>query len=197
MPESPMSTSLSIATEKSYLRQQALTRRKEMRDVERIEYSLALVEHFDALPLPEGGVVAGFWPIRDEIDPRPLMDKVRQAGHPLCLPVVAEPHLQFRRLERGAEMVPAGFGTLAPGPEADELRPDVLLMPLAAFDSRGERIGYGKGHYDTAIAALGNAGPLICIGLAFGIQEVDRVPTEAHDKRLDGILTERGYRSFG
>jgi 5-formyltetrahydrofolate cyclo-ligase len=93
-------------------------------------------------------------------------------------------------------MEDAGFGTMAPGPEAEELRPDVLLMPLAGFDRQGNRIGYGKGHYDTAISSLEKSGPLLCIGLAFALQEVELVPAEGHDKPLAGILTEDGYRSF-
>jgi len=185
-----------LALEKDVFRKMALARRKALSDVERIEKSLALAEHAESLPLPEGAVVAGFWPIREEIDPRPLLDCLRRRGHTLCLPVVADPHLIFRKLDRGAEMAPAGFGTMGPGPAAEVLRPDVLLMPLAGFDKSGNRIGYGKGHYDTAITALQQTGPLLCIGLAFDVQEVDRVPTEAHDKPLNGILTEQGYRSF-
>ncbi|CTQ55059.1 putative 5-formyltetrahydrofolate cyclo-ligase [Roseibium album] len=186
-----------LAAEKDALRKQALARRKSMNEVDRIEKSLALVDHVSALPIPDGVVVSGYWPIRDEIDPRPLMDYLRQKGHRLCLPVVGEPHLIFRQLERGTELVPAGFGTLEPSSEAEELRPQVLLMPLAGFDRAGNRIGYGKGHYDKAIMALERDGPVTCIGLAFGIQEVDRVPAEEHDKPLNGILTEQGYRAFG
>jgi len=186
-----------LAQEKDLLRKEALARRAALSGIERIEKGLSLADHADSLPLPEGAVVAGFWPIRDEIDPRPLMDRLRQKGHPLCLPVVADPHLVFRTLERGGELVAAGFGTMGPGPDAALVRPEVLLMPLAGFDRAGNRIGYGKGHYDTAITALEQQGPLLCIGLAFAIQEVDRVPAEAHDKPLDGILTEQGYRAFG
>ncbi|WP_298819914.1 5-formyltetrahydrofolate cyclo-ligase [uncultured Roseibium sp.] len=186
----------SLAEKKEIVRKQALARRKAMSEIERIEKSLALIDHVDDLPLPDGAVVSGFWPIRDEIDLRPLMDILRQKGHPLCLPAIAEPHLQFRRLERGCELVPAGFGTLEPAPSADEMRPDVMLMPLSGFDNAGNRLGYGKGHYDTAIAAIEKESPLLCIGVAFAVQEVDRVPIEAHDKPLNGILTEVGYRAF-
>lgn len=191
-----MSSGSSLAEKKDLLRKEALARRRALPDVERIEKSLTLADYSDVLGLPSGAVVAGFWPIRDEIDPRPLLDRLRQVGHALCLPVVADPHLIFRQLDRNSDLQPAGFGTLAPGPEAEELRPDVLLMPLAGFDSHGNRIGYGKGHYDTAIAALEQNGPLTCIGLAFEAQEVDCVPAEAHDKPLDGVLTEKGYRKF-
>ncbi|MCX2725386.1 5-formyltetrahydrofolate cyclo-ligase [Roseibium salinum] len=186
-----------LAAEKDLLRRQALARRKAMSDVERIEKSLLLADYADGLPIADSAVVAGFWPIREEIDPRPLLDCLRQKGHTLCLPVVAEPYLVFRKLERDADLVPVGFGTMAPGPAAQAVRPDVLLMPLAGFDNAGNRIGYGKGHYDKVITALEETGPLLCIGLAFSEQEVDRVPVEAHDKPLNGILTEQGYRAFG
>ncbi|WP_269585595.1 5-formyltetrahydrofolate cyclo-ligase [Roseibium sp. Sym1] len=187
---------VSTADEKAALRKVVLARRKAMPVTDRIERSLALVDHVDDLPLPPGAVVSGFWPIRDEIDPRPLLDRLRQKGHVLCLPVMVGPNLIFRRLDRDTELVPAGFGCMEPGPEAQELRPDVLLMPLAGFDARANRIGYGKAFYDNAIASLEKSGPLVRIGLAFAIQEVDRVPAEAHDKPLNGILTERGYRAF-
>ncbi|WP_346911659.1 5-formyltetrahydrofolate cyclo-ligase [uncultured Roseibium sp.] len=189
-------TENSLAAAKDVLRKQALARRAAMDPTQRIEASLALVDAVDSLPVPEGAVVSGFWPIRDEIDPRPLLDRLRASGHRLCLPVVSEPHLIFRELTRETVLVPAGFGTTVPDAASPELRPDVLLMPLAAFDRAGNRIGYGKGHYDTAIAALEKNGPVICIGLAFQTQEVDHVPAEPHDKPLDGILTENGYRSF-
>ncbi len=191
MPASP-----DLLARKTTLRKEALARRGTLSEVERIEKSLALAESADDLPLPPECIVAGFWPIRDEVDTRPLMATLRQRGHALCLPVVAKPHLIFRRLDRETELVPVGFGTVAPGPESEILRPDVLLVPLAAFDAAGNRMGYGKGHYDTAIAALSKDGPLLCIGLAFAIQEVDEVPVEAHDKPLHGILTENGYRPF-
>ena len=185
------------ATEKDSLRKQALARRKSLDALKRIEKSLQLVDHHDTLPLPDGAVVAGFWPIRDEIDPRPLLDKLRQRGYRLALPVMTGSSLIFRSLERDTELVSAGFGCREPGPGAKELRPDVLLMPLAGFDATGNRIGYGRAYYDNTISGLEKNGSVLCIGLAFSEQEVDRVPTEAHDKPLHGILTEQGYRSFG
>lgn len=185
-----------LAALKDRLRQDALRRRAAMDPLLRIEAGLTLAEHVAALELAPGRMVAGFWPIRDEIDPRPLMSALREQGHGLCLPVVSEPHLLFRVLERGATLQPAGFGTQAPGPDAEQVTPDVLLMPLAAFDSFGNRIGYGKGHYDKALAALERDRRRTCIGLAFEAQEVDRVPAEPHDRPLDGILTEAGFRRF-
>ncbi|MEJ8473052.1 5-formyltetrahydrofolate cyclo-ligase [Roseibium algae] len=187
---------VSPAEVKQRLRQEALSRRADLSHVFRIEASLSLADHVDQLRLADGCIVAGFWPIRDEIDPRPLLDALRKKGHRLCLPVVAEPHLIFRELTRETEFVSAGFGTQAPSPDAAELRPDVLLMPLAAFDCSGNRIGYGKGHYDMAISALEQSGPLDCVGLAYCVQEMSDVPAEPHDKPMDGILTEMGFRRF-
>ncbi|MDJ0932404.1 5-formyltetrahydrofolate cyclo-ligase [Breoghania sp.] len=175
---------------KEGLRAAALARRGALEPSARIEAALAVAERADELNLAVGARVAGFWPIRDEIDPRPLMSALRERGHGLCLPVVTEPYLTFRELLRGAELVPAGFGTSAPGPEAAEVIPDVLLVPLAAFDRTGHRIGYGKGHYDRAIAGIGATRPLRLIGVAFSVQEIDTVPFEDHDRRLDTVVTE-------
>ncbi|MEH0075503.1 5-formyltetrahydrofolate cyclo-ligase [Pannonibacter sp. Pt2] len=181
---------------KQQIRAEALARRTAMTAVERIEGSLALTAHVGGLELRPGETVSGFWPIRDEIDPRPLMHELASRGHPLCLPIVAKPHLLFRKLDRETKLVPAGFGTSVPDEASPLMRPDVMLVPLAAFDARGGRLGYGKGHYDTAIAALEKDGPILRIGLAFSVQEVDQVPTEPHDQLLHGILTETGLRWF-
>lgn len=197
MPASEISSVLSaLVHAKQQIRAEALARRAAMPAVERIEASLALTGHVDALDLRPGVCVSGFWPIRDEIDPRPLMHELAARGHPLCLPVVAKPHLLFRKLDRETKLVSAGFGTSVPDETSPVMRPDVMLVPLAAFDGRGGRLGYGKGHYDTAIAALEKDAPVLRIGLAFSAQEVDQVPTEPHDQLLHGILTETGLRWF-
>lgn len=146
-----------------------------------------------ALPFAVAGrVVSGFWPIRSEIDPRPLMARLEREGALLALPRVDAGRLSFRRWRTGEALVAGGFGTSVPGPEAEVVDPDVLLVPLAAFDRRGGRIGYGKGHYDTALAALATRKAFHTLGLAFAIQEVEAVPEEAHDRRLDAVLTEGG-----
>jgi len=187
---------VNTADAKDVLRKRSLGRRKALDPEFRIEAGLKLTEFAQDLDLSPGAVVAGYWPIRDELDPRPLLVRLREMGHRLCLPVVADPHLVFRHFDRDSAFEPAGFGTMAPGPASEEVRPDVLLMPLSAFDGAGNRIGYGKGHYDTAIAALEKTGPILCIGLAFDVQKVDTVPAEPHDKRLSGVLTESGFQRF-
>ncbi len=89
-----------------------------------------------------------------------------------------------------------GFGTFGPGPEQKEVEPDIIITPLAAFDRQGHRIGYGKGHFDRALARLDATGPRLAMGLAFSVQEVEDIPAEPHDRPLDGVLTDKGYRSF-
>jgi 5-formyltetrahydrofolate cyclo-ligase len=165
----------------------------------RLEHSLAMAQHVgDLLEVEPGLVVAGFFPIRSEADIRPLMARLKVRGARLCLPVVMDKEtIVFRELVAGAELVDTGFGTRGPGPEAAVLDPDLLLVPLSAFDASGNRIGYGAGHYDRAIARLREKGrhPRL-IGIAFDCQEVAEVPYEAHDVRLEAVLTESGLKRF-
>ncbi|MFC7396292.1 5-formyltetrahydrofolate cyclo-ligase [Chelatococcus sp. GCM10030263] len=152
-----------------------------------------------ALTLPElaipAAVVGGYWPIRGEADPRPLLAELQARGAVLGLPVVTGAGLLFRRWDRGVPLVSAGLGTLGPPAEAPLMTPSILFVPLAAFDRRCHRLGYGKGFYDHAIAQLTAAVPqprLVTIGLAYAMQEVPHIPVEAHDRCLDAIVTERG-----
>ena len=130
---------------------------------------------------------------------RPLMFALRENGARLCLPAILDKTtIVFRELVRGAALVDMGFGTAGPGEEAETLDPEIMLVPLAAFDSRGHRIGYGAGYYDRAIERLtrnGHAPRLI--GIAFDCQEVPEVPDEPHDVVIPEILTESGLRRFG
>ena len=165
----------------------------------RIEKSLAMAEHGAEIAFEPGTVVSGFVPIRSEADIRPLMFSMHEKGARLCLPVVLDREtIVFRDLVRGAELVDTGFGTAGPGPEAEVLDPQLLLVPLSAFDAAGNRIGYGAGHYDRAIARLRAKGmtPRL-VGIAFACQEVEAVPAERHDVPLDAILTEDGLRHLG
>lgn len=184
---------------KKELRQEALARRDALDPAWRIEASLAMAETGRAaISVEPGTVVSGFWPMRSEVDVRPLMFALREKGARLCLPAILDKEtIVFRELVRGAELVDMGFGTAGPAGDAEMLQPEVMLVPLAAFDARGHRIGYGGGYYDRAISrlqAIGLAPRLI--GVAFDCQEVGRVPDEAHDVVIPQILTESGLRRF-
>ncbi len=146
------------------------------------------------------GLMAGYWPMRSEIDPRPLMRRFARAGWRLALPVTpgrgAEGGLEFRHWDKGDALARRRFGMFEPGDAAKVVRPDVVLVPLLAFDAAGHRLGYGAGHYDRTLAQLRAEGPLVAIGVAFAGQEVAALPAASHDQRLDAVVTERRYRTF-
>ncbi|MDP2122277.1 MAG: 5-formyltetrahydrofolate cyclo-ligase [Hoeflea sp.] len=183
---------------KAGIRAAMLARRDGLAPERRIEMSLAMAEAGESIAFDPGTVIAGYLPIRSEPDLRPLMARLGARGARLCLPVVLDRQtIVFRDFVRGAELVNTGFGTSGPGPDAEVLDPQILLMPLSAFDAAGNRLGYGAGHYDRAIAQLHGKGlrPRL-IGTAFSVQEAHSLPHEAHDVALEMILTERGLRSF-
>jgi 5-formyltetrahydrofolate cyclo-ligase len=153
-----------------------------------------LSRHFSAaLTLPDGATVSGFWPMGDEIDIRRLLEALAAAGHPIGLPVTGrrgEP-LVFRLWQPGATLLSGRFGTSHP--DGPVVTPDILLMPLLAFDRHGNRLGYGGGFYDRTLAGLPGA---MRIGCAFAAQEMALVPTGAFDQKLHAIVTEEGVRHF-
>ena len=150
----------------------------------------ALIEAVRAAP---GRVVSAFWPIRAEIDVRPALHDLA-ATHDLCLPVVVSrgAPLVFRRWRPGDVLREERFGTFVPQ-ATEELTPEILIVPLAAFDARGFRLGYGGGFYDRTLAGLRAAGgPVTAIGVAYEAQRMAEVPVEATDEPLDLIVTETG-----
>ena len=146
----------------------------------------------DALGARLGRPLAGYWPMRTEIDPRPAMEAAASHG-PVALPVMegAARPLAFRRWSPGAALVSGGFGTFVPE-AAEEVVPEVLIVPCLAFTARGERLGYGGGFYDRTLAALRARGPVTAVGFAFAAQEVEALPLEPTDEPLDLVVTEAG-----
>lgn len=143
------------------------------------------------------GPVSFFWPIRTEIDPRPVMEALA-ASRPVGLPVTRKGMpLSFRRWQGGAEMVPGGFGVEIPA-EEEEIVPEVLVVPLLAFDAACHRLGYGAGHYDRTLEALRRDGPVTAIGFAYEAQfSAAPLPAEVTDQPLDMVITEAGLRRPG
>lgn len=185
--------------EKARLRGERLAARDALTQAERQEKSQALTAHgASTIPFAPGAIISGFMPIRSEADIRPLMEALRTKGERLVLPVVLDREtIVFRAFDADTTLVKTGFGTTGPGADADVLDPDILLVPLSVFDAHGQRIGYGAGHYDRAIARLhGKGRSPVLIGVAFDCQEVSLVPAEPHDVPLDAILTESGLRWF-
>jgi 5-formyltetrahydrofolate cyclo-ligase len=179
--------------EKAGLRTAALDQRDAMPAQARAAAAEIVAARPLPLPVPPGTIVSGYFAIRSEINPLPLLRRFAATGASLALPVVVgrgKP-LQFRVWRIGDELERRQWGIREPKPDAAEAQPDILVMPLAAFDRRGWRIGYGAGYYDLTLNALRAMKPVVAIGLAYALQEIDRVPALPHDARLDLVLTER------
>ncbi|MBV9989888.1 MAG: 5-formyltetrahydrofolate cyclo-ligase [Alphaproteobacteria bacterium] len=148
-----------------------------------------------ALPVAEGAIVSFYWPMGDEADPRALVAALAARGHALALPVVAQKAspLHFRLWREGDPLIVHAFGMHEPAADAPRVFPNVLLVPLLAFDARGHRLGYGGGFYDRTLASLDDK---LAIGVAFAGQEADALPAHPHDHPLDMVVTEKGLRRF-
>ncbi len=186
----PFDTPILPSPQKAALRIAALERRDALEIDDRLEWDPEIAARVLSLPVWQGaaGPVSAYWPMRSEADPRPILEALHQRGLPLCLPAIVEKRMIFRRWAPYGPIVPGGFGTLVPSPAEPEAKPTVLIVPLAAFDRRGYRIGYGKGYYDRALTELA---PTISIGIGYAAQEIEAVPHQPHDRRLDWIVTER------
>ena len=184
---------LTIEDAKAQLRAALQARRNALPADERQAAAETIAARTFPLPIAQGIVVSGFMPLKSEINPLPLMQRLAAAGASLALPVIAgrgKPLIM--RAWRWEEPLNAGvWGIREPKPEAPEVEPDILLVPLLAFDRSGHRIGYGAGYYDMTIARLRARKAITAVGIAFASQEVASVPTTAFDAPLDLVLTEQ------
>jgi 5-formyltetrahydrofolate cyclo-ligase len=146
----------------------------------------------------QGKSVAGFWPIKDEIDPRLLLKDLLDKGNTIALPAIVKPDhpLEFRQWKPTMQLVDGPFKTLEPPPEAPKIFPDVVFVPLLAFNLQGDRLGYGGGFYDRTLARLRSMKRVFACGIAFSAQETPHIPTDEFDQKLNGILTENYFRKF-
>ncbi|BCW90356.1 5-formyltetrahydrofolate cyclo-ligase [Alphaproteobacteria bacterium SO-S41] len=187
-----------LADEKALLRRRALVAARASAAAYGEEGGLRVAKAFlGAIPLPHGAVVSGYAPMKSEIDPGPLLTRLSRSGHSIALPFVeaADRPLRLKRWLPGEKLTAGQFGTRQPAHDAEDLTPDILIVPLVAFDSEGYRLGRGGGFYDRTIEELKARGPVLTVGLGFSAQNILRVPREPHDQRLDWIVTEEGALS--
>ena len=187
----------SLAARKAETRRAALAARDALDAEARHEACSAIASRLLTIELLlDAPLVAGYWPIRSEVDPRPVMTALAARGTRIALPHVTPGGLVFREWKPGDTLVRGGFGLSEPDPSLPEVAPDALLVPLAAFDRAGRRLGYGRGYYDGAIARLSQGRSLLTIGICYAAQEVPEVPVEPHDKSLSAIVTENSLLQF-
>ena len=178
---------------KSRLRVEALARRDELPAQQRQAAAEAIAARPFPVDVASGTIVSGYSPMKSELSPLPLMRKLSDAGAKLALPVVqgrGRP-LLMRAWNFGEPLAEGAWYIRQPKSDAPEVLPDILLVPLAAFDRSGQRIGYGAGYYDMTINRLRDLKQITAIGVAFAAQEVAAVPHTTRDARLDLVLTER------
>jgi 5-formyltetrahydrofolate cyclo-ligase len=185
-------SSTSMSADKSTLRTAALAKRDALSRAYRVAASESIARRGLPFAIAPGTIVAGYSPIRSEIDPQPLMQKLIAHGAQLALPVIVSRDLplKFRAWSLSDKLQRGPLGILEPLPDAAEIIPEVLLVPLAAFDRSGHRIGYGAGHYDRTLAQLRAVRKITAVGIGFAAQEIPVVSASAHDARLDFVLTE-------
>ena len=187
-----------IQTDKAALRQSALARRDAIPASERVAAVETVLQRPFPVAVAPGAIVSGYSPMKSEFNPVPLLRKLADAGAKLALPVTPKRGnpLIMRAWAFGDEMAAGVWGIREPKPEAPEVFPDIMLVPLAAFDRNGHRIGYGAGYYDMTITRIRGKKAVTTIGLAFAAQEIERVPATAFDARLDLVLTENETIDF-
>jgi 5-formyltetrahydrofolate cyclo-ligase len=183
---------------KNDLRTAALASRDALSSEQRTVAAEAIATRGLPFELMRGTIVSAYSPIRSEIDPIPLMRTLAARGARLALPAVMArgKSLAFRAWSPNDRLLLGPLGILEPSPAAAEIIPDIILVPLAAFDRLGHRIGYGAGHYDYTLAHLRKVKPITAIGLAFAAQEIKAVPALQHDVALDYVLTETHVLDF-
>jgi 5-formyltetrahydrofolate cyclo-ligase len=188
-----VTSSTTIEGAKAALRTEATARRDALPAEARKAAAEAIAARTFPLAIAPGTIVSGFMPMKSEISPLPLLRQLAAAGAQLALPVVegrGRP-LTMRAWQWGEELGSGVWGIREPKPEAAPVDPDILLVPLLAFDRAGFRLGYGGGYYDLTIVGLRARKTIAAVGIAFAAQEVVRVPTTPRDARLDLVLTER------
>ena len=181
-----------IPRQKELLRNEALARRDALPATERQAAAKMIATRKFPVAIPRGAVVSGFMPMKNEINPLPLLKRLAAEGAKLALPVVAgrgKP-LIMRAWEVGGPLEAGVWGIRQPKADAPEIDPDFLIVPFAAFDRAGHRIGYGAGYYDMTITRLRAIKSVVAIGIGFAVQEVPRVPATERDAQLDLVLTE-------
>lgn len=183
----------SIAAQKRLLRTEAAKRRDAAAASNDIGEKLIEVFN-EAYAPPRKAAISAYYPIGSEANILPLLELLRNRGYEVLLPVVLEPKkpLVFRQWLASTVMCKGPYGIQEPGPDSKSVQPDLILVPLLAFDGYGNRLGYGGGFYDLSIKSIRENQPATAVGIAYAAQQIPAVPHDAYDTPLDRIITEDG-----
>jgi 5-formyltetrahydrofolate cyclo-ligase len=164
------------------------------------EWAIEAADNFmGAVPIPENAIVSVYYPIGSEIDPSPIVEQLWQKNIQVCLPCIeaGERGLKFAPWTRQTKLDGGKFGTAEPSDKTTLCIPDIVIVPLLVFDQRGNRMGYGQGHYDETLRELRAKKDVLAVGLAYAEQAVLlALPTEPHDQRLDMVVTPQRVFDF-
>lgn len=181
---------------KAALRSQALARRGLINGIESRAFAQRLANIGAGIVAEKkAGIVSVFWSIGTEPSTFQLLENLARQGVQTALPVMqgrAAP-LVFRLWKEGEPLAEVKWGIKEPLPSAREVEPDLLFVPLAAYDRKGNRLGYGAGYYDRTLAKLRAKKSITVVGVAYGIQELQEIPTDSHDEKLDYLLTDHEW----
>jgi len=191
--------SMQTVMDKNTLRARALGARKAIKPDQAQEAAQRLAVHlFKTIP-ESCRIIAGYMAIHSEVNIMPALAAFHTRGHTLCLPVVVgdgKP-LVFRKWQPGEALIPGAYGIDTPPPSASEVIPDAVIVPLAAFDKDGHRLGYGAGYYDKTIPKMrAQKKNILLVGAAYAQQQVEKIPVDEHDRKLDAVVTEKGVLTF-
>ncbi len=184
----------SLADEKADLRERCYARRILIEGDEAEMASMAVADRVvELVDADERTVVSAYWPLPGELDPRPALLALGRSGATLALPRTVRDGkpLVFHAWRPEDHLVEGRFKVMEPAAEAIVVAPNLLLVPLLAFDRGCRRLGHGKGYYDRTLQCLkANDPAVLAIGVAFAVQKVEHVPVDVFDQTLDMIVTE-------
>lgn len=180
---------------KKHLRVSTRAVRREIHTRHGREFAEEIRTNFiQALNIMPQTTFGAYYPIGAEVNCRPLMDTLHAMGHTISLPVItgATDPLIYRMYKSGDQLEKGGFGTPQPCDYMPVVVPDILIIPMMGYSDKGYRLGYGSGFFDRTIELIRKQKPMKAIGLAYSGQRIDDMPVEAHDQKLDLIITEKG-----
>jgi 5-formyltetrahydrofolate cyclo-ligase len=184
-------------TQKSEIRHNARAHLEKINPLEE-QPDLVIDKFFDNVAIGDGAVIAAYWPLGYEFDPTGILEEAVKRGHRCALPIVEQGSkiLSFREWLHGTKMKKAAYGIMEPQ-DTPAVIPDIILVPLLAFDRQGHRLGKGGGYYDATLEALRTQKEILAIGLGYAGQAVlFSLPREDHDQKLDAVLTPKDYIRF-